>query len=122
MVQQNIPNGCDTYVAGDSAVLEITVENQDETVRNISNYTAKFALAEYAGANTLVTKSTGDGITIVDGPNGRLDVTIDAGDTSELGDYDGEDYYYEVELTDVSGNVVTVVTGTWTIQADTAGQ
>jgi hypothetical protein len=116
----NIPDRCDTYVAGDSAVLEITVENQDGTVRDISNYTAEFALAEYAGADPHVTKSTGDGIDIVDGPNGRLDVMLEAGDTSDLGDYDGEDYYYEVELTDGSGSVVTVVTGTWTIQSNTA--
>jgi hypothetical protein len=122
MTENNIPDRCDTYVAGDSAVLEVTIENQDGTVRDITGYTAEFALAEYAGADSLVTKSTSDGITIVDGPNGRLNVKLDAGDTSELGDYDGEDYYYEVELTDVSGSVVTVVTGQWTIQANTAGQ
>lgn len=121
MTDEDIPSNCDTYVAGDSAVLEITVENNDGTVRDISNYSAEFALANYAGGDTHVEKSTGSGIQIVDGPNGRLDVNIGAGDTSGLGDHNGEDYYYEVELTDGNGAVVTVVTGTWTIQANTAG-
>jgi hypothetical protein len=116
-----IPDNCESYIAGDTAALKITVENKDDSIRNISNYTAEFALAEYAGAEPLVTKSTSDGITIVDGPNGRLNVKLDAGDTSELGDYNGEEYYYEVELTDENGITVTVLTGTWTVTANTAG-
>lgn len=118
---QNLPTEkTGKYVAGDTAVLEVTVEKDDGTTKDVTGANVEFALASYTGQESIVTKSVGNGITIVDGPNGRINVRIEDTDTVALGDANGRDYYYEIEVTDDTGDVATVTTGEWTIYPDTA--
>jgi len=57
-----------------------------------------------------LTKAIGTGVTIVDAPNGRARVDIDASDTLSLGAYGGI-MYYEVVLTDAGSNDFLVAAG-----------
>ncbi|MDB9247463.1 hypothetical protein PN419_00380 [Halorubrum ezzemoulense] len=110
----------DEYVAGDTALVELTITNSNGNPKQLGGAEIVFALAEYRGADPLVTKTTDDGITIVDAENGRVDIRVSGNDTATLGSADGTNYYYEIEVTDDSGDVSTVTTGEWTIYADTA--
>jgi hypothetical protein len=109
------------YVAGDSARITDTVyetEAQD-TPKDISGASVRFGLALYEGAEPLVEKQVGDGVTIINGPNGELQVTIDPDDTSGLGRPDGKEYHFEIEVEDAQGDVHTVTAGEWTIYSNT---
>lgn len=118
---QDIPTDYDgRYFAGDSAVLDVTIENDDGSPKDISGADVAFALSEYEGHDPIITKDTTDGIRIVDVENGRIKVTIESSDTEDLGDADGTDYHYEIVVRDSGGKVATVTTGTWTIYEDTA--
>lgn len=118
---QNIPQDRDDrYVAGDKTTLRVTVVDADGDPKDLSDADARFALAEYAGADPLVDKRVGEGIEIVEPTAGRLDVTVAGSDTADLGTSDGRDYYYELRIIDDTGDPTTVATGEWTIHADTA--
>jgi hypothetical protein len=105
--------------SGDTRTLEITVKDEDSAVVNISTATITWALSKQDSASVapkgaaIVTKTVGDGVTITDGPNGRVDVAISAADTSAL----SGDYYHELEVT-ISSSVSTVLFGTVTIKKD----
>lgn len=119
---QDIPtDSSDVFVSGDRAVIDVTVENDDGSTAAIGGSTVTFALANYAGATPLVEKDSSDSdVTITDSSNGELSVTLQPSDTDDLGSHGGEDYHYEIEITDGNDNPATVTTGTFTIHADSA--
>lgn len=121
VTEQTIPSEHnDEYIAGDTAVFELTVTDGDDNAKDVAGADVSFAVSEYRGQEPLIEKTTANGITIVDGANGRVDIRVNSDDTVGLGDADGQDYYYEIEITDGTGDVATVTTGTWTIHANTA--
>ena len=109
--------------SGDSRVIELTVNNQDDTaVENITGAAITFALSKQAGNVTspkpagaaLVTKTVGSGITITDGPNGRADVVLAPADSASL---PAGVYYYEVQII-LAGATATTHYGQITILGD----
>jgi hypothetical protein len=108
------------YVAGDSVTIEDTVyqSSAKSTRKDISGATITFGLSRYEGSPPLVEKTTSDGVTITDGPDGELAVDIDPTDTEDLGSPHGEEYHFEIEVDDGTDES-TVTTGTWVIHSDT---
>jgi hypothetical protein len=90
----------------------------DTTPWNLTNYTATMTVRPFVGADTTtVVASTTNGYIVLDGPNGRVTVTIPAAITEDI---PSGRYSYDLVLD--SGTVVTrilegkfVVTGAVTI-------
>lgn len=105
---QDIGRGDDPYFAGDSLELPITVE-EDGSVKDISGWSSEWALSETPGGSELVNEAdSGVDVTITDGPNGEVTVTVDAGVTDGL----SRNYHHELRLTDTQGNKGVVTRGT----------
>lgn len=66
---------------GDDVTLQFTVVNAAGGIVNITGWTLEFKIWNERGEEIL-SKTTGSGITIVDGPNGRADVALSAANTS----------------------------------------
>lgn len=97
--------------AGDTKVLEVEVLDDDGDAVDITGTSIRFEMARFAtDAAALVTKTSGDGIEIIDGPAGRFDVTLDPEDTAT---FDGS-YYFEAEVED-GASISTVLRGRATI-------
>lgn len=82
---------------------------------NITGRQIVFSLCRFSKSGNplkapVVEKTTGAGVTIVDGPTGSMDVDVDDEDTVDLLP---AAYYFEVEVFDASGeDGVVVATGT----------
>lgn len=103
------------YHAGDARDLPVTVEHPDGTAKDISNGTAEWLLKDAASdtdANALLTKTTTDGgITITDAANGKLEVSIETGDTTGM----SGTKHHRLRVTDSDGDRVTVFHGDFVI-------
>lgn len=93
--------------AGDSKTLQILVLDEAALPADITGASIRWQLAQKLAGPALVSKATGSGITIVDGPGGRFDVALDPPDTEALKGC----YYHEAEATNAGGVVSTVITG-----------
>jgi hypothetical protein len=94
--------------AGDSKILDVHITDTDNAPVDITNDIVRWQLAKtVTDRPPLLAKSVGDGITIVDGPQGRFEVQLDPDDTLPL---KGQ-YYFEAEISDGGGFVATVVAG-----------
>lgn len=100
--------------SGDTKDILVSVLDELDAVVNITGATAVFILSNNPYSAAIVTKSSGSGIVITDGPAGILTVSLDPADTAAL----AGSFYYEVELTDASGRVSTIVVGQINIRAD----
>lgn len=104
--------------AGDSIIIEDTVQKDDGSTKDVSDYSAQFTLADYAGDSVVVQYTEADSnLTVADGQNDIVTVELDSTDTEDLGDPGNMEnrYYYELELEDPSGKQYTVTTGQITI-------
>jgi uncharacterized protein YjdB len=121
-VDQHIPSSIgDKAVAGDTYELNVTVEEDDGTPKNLTSASISFALSRYRGDETVVEKTDSDpGTEITDAQNGKLTVRLEPSDTEGLGRDEGEEYDYEIEVTDSVGDVATVTVGTFTLYTDMA--
>ncbi len=100
-------------IAGDTRNLNITVFDEDNGGnKNIANATIKWVLYNEETDTTTLTKTLGSGITITNGLFGQFTVAITPANTVSL---TPGVYYHEVEVTDETGNVSTVLTGHITI-------
>lgn len=83
-----------------------------ETVWDLTNYTATMTVRPFAGSNvTTVSCTTENGRIAIDGPNGRVTVTIDATTT---GGFAPNRYVYDLVFD--SGTVVTrILEGQFTV-------
>lgn len=95
--------------AGDTKDIIIAVTDAAGAAVNLSGATAKWVLKKNASASNSAYKTTGNGITVV---GGVVTVRMNSADTQGL---QGR-YYHEAEVTDVSGNVSTILTGYVTIE------
>lgn len=101
-----------TMFAGDTKILEVTINDADGDAVNITGTEIRWQLAKNVkAAEPLIAKAIGAGITIIDGPTGRFDVAVDPDDTLEL----KGSYYHEAEVDD-GGVISTVMTGKATIK------
>jgi hypothetical protein len=98
--------------SGNSRTLEIEITGQDGSILNITDITAKWAMKRnpYLTENDVL-KTTSNGILITDPVNGKLQIKLLPEDTEEMF---GE-FHHELEITDVPGNVSTVMVGTVTL-------
>lgn len=92
--------------AGDSRVLRVTITD-DGTGFDITGATITWVLKRGPSAAAVLTKSTGGGVAIIDGPNRVFDVTLDEADTEDLAGL----YYHEADVEESSGDHSTVVRG-----------
>jgi hypothetical protein len=95
-----------TMFAGDTKVLVVSVADEKGAAVDITGTVIRWQLAKSVTSTALILKSVGAGVTIIDGPSGRFDVSLDAGDTLPL----HGSYYYEGEIDD-GGIISTVLTG-----------
>lgn len=94
-------------VSGDSKDIVVSVLDESDQVVPITGASAVFILSKTQFTAALVTKTTGSGIVITDGPGGVLTVSLLPADTEPL---IGQ-HYFEIELTDTNSKVSTVAVG-----------
>ena len=102
--------------SGDSLTLNVAVQDGDGVAVNLTGATLEFALSKQSSSggpkgSALFSKTP----TVVNAVGGSVQVEIDPDDTADL--KCGE-YYGELQVTDASGNVSTVLYGTWEIVDD----
>ena len=100
-----------TLYAGDDATLTVTV-TEGVAAKDLTGASVVWVLYDRFSRAAVLTKATGDGVTITDDEGGILTVDIDSTDTATL--YGA--YYHECKVTDSDGNISTVSTGTVTIR------
>lgn len=94
-----------TAYAGDTLSIAVTVTDETGTAWDVTWLTAKYILHNPLVAQTVLTKtSTAGQITLA---GNVVTVNIAAGDTAGL----AGTYYHELQLTDIAGQVATVVAG-----------
>lgn len=110
--------------SGDDVGVNVTIRDEAGAVIDVSSASAfRYQAAEYNADNAdrpwhgsaVISKALGSGVTVTDGPNGVVRVTLSSADTASL---EGR-FYHELEMT-LGGAVSTVMTGLLTIQADLA--
>ena len=110
-----------SMTSGDNHKLRFTIKDELGAVVDVTGATFEWGLAEYSSNDplegfsgpTLISKSTGLGITIIDALNGLVDVDLDPADTDDLVGI----YYHELEMT-LGGKITTVAVGLGTITGD----
>lgn len=121
-----VENLTDTMWVGNKRIQKFTVTDEDASgspAKDLTGLTIKWALSNIdpnSGAistTAVLEKATGgNGITITDAVNGKFEVTIDPGDTSDLAP---GVYYFEAEVFDTTPDPdepVVVATGKLTIK------
>lgn len=103
--------------AGDTLTISVTVYDGDTTTpTSITGATVRWVMFNRAGSIVL-DKTNGSGVTITNGVGGVFEVALLPADTVSLS---AGLYRHEGEVTDVSGRVVTVVTGAILIRGSKA--
>lgn len=100
--------------SGDSKTLKFTIRDQNDAIKDITGATATWAAAKRKTSSTLISKTSGSGITITDATNGLLEVELDPADTEAL----KGDYYHELQLVDNQSRKSTAAYGTMTVRID----
>ena len=109
--------------SGDDRILQYTVVDENDAAVNITGGAFTFELSKYDATKPtgigapkgepLFTKTVGSGITIINGPTGRVDVALVEADTALL----KGDHYHELEMV-LSTVTSTVAFGKLTIHKD----
>lgn len=101
-----------TIWAGDTVNLDVAVTNSAGAAKDITGATIAYVLFNEPAGATVLTKTTADDIAITPGTGGLFTITLEPADTESVAP---GAYYHEAEVTDISGNVATVLTGKVTI-------
>ena len=99
---------------GDDRTLNLTF-TQNNSALDITGYTVKFTVKENISdtyANAKIAKTV---TSHFDPTNGKTQIDITHSDTSSL---EEKGYHYDIELTDTSGNILTVVRGIFNVTLD----
>jgi len=99
--------------AGDTAQVNIGV-TQSDVAASLSNASVVWIVEESPKSGSLVRLTTDNGISV---SGSIITLSISPSNTSSL----TGNYYHEVEVVDVSGNISTVTTGTVTVKRSGAG-
>ena len=95
---------------------EIILKDSGGTVIDITGATAEMDVREKVNSTTtLVELSTSNGRIVVDGPNGKLTLTIAAADTALLTTLCA---VYDLKITYISGEVARLLEGTFTLDLE----
>lgn len=81
-INQNVGTVEEPILSGEDVILEVTVTDKDGNLFDITGATITYWLREYPDTDNLITKTTGNGITIVDANN--FEVNIDSAETEDL--------------------------------------
>lgn len=101
--------------SGDDIAIDVTVTDSDDAAVDITGCLIRWGARKVGETSTAISKSTTDGgITITDGPAGQFRVSLDPADTASLSGV----FEHEAELTDLTGAVSTVCTGSMRIEED----
>lgn len=93
---------------GDTHLIKATVVDPDDgSAVDLTTAVIRYKLAKSVTATTVnISKTVGAGITVTDGPAGKMEIRLDQTETALL----AGDFYHECEVK-VDGNVYTVFTG-----------
>lgn len=112
MAQKHDITADDRWFTNSDYAIDCYIKQSDlTTAQDVSSWAFSWLLkrnASDADANAILTKTSGAGITIVDGPAGHVQILIGAGDTD--GTVKDRMYVHELKRTD-SGFEVPVITG-----------
>ena len=98
-----------TMVAGDTAELSFSVYEEDGlTAQDLSGASIAWQMRRAGSSTALVSKTTGDGITVTDAEAGKLTVSLDPEDTEDLA---AGRYAHGAVVTDSDDNVSTISLG-----------
>ena len=100
--------------SGDNKTITVTVYDNDDVVVDITNVAITWELSQNVDSVALISKTAGSGITLSDPTNGIFTITLDPANTGSLSGR----YYHEAEITDLSGDISTVMVGHATIKTD----
>lgn len=93
-------------VKGDDVKLNFTIKDRQDAAVDITNSQAiTFKVKKEVGTENAISKSLGDGITITNGAQGELSVTLGSADTDAL-NIGG--HVMELQITDSGGAVNSV--------------
>lgn len=102
-----------TVYLGDDSILTVAVTNESGQALDVTGASFAWLIAQYAGMPALVSKSTASGGISVTAPTtGQVQITVTHADTSSLG---AGVFWHQLVMTDSSGDVSTVMTGTFTV-------
>lgn len=101
---------------GDTAVDSFIVKNADGTVRNVTDHTFLLTIDEKLNPTSAATQVAQIPATIVDGPNGEIEFQPEDGSFDF--DIDPGTYYYDIQMTDSGGRVVTLVKDEYLVLQD----
>lgn len=103
---------------GDDESFDIgPVKDKAGAIVNITDLELRFAVARRSNADALFEKTTGDGVTITDGPGGLARVDVDSMDTADLG---GRVLWWDLDEMDDAVKVRTLASGTLMVLAKIA--
>jgi len=106
------------YYSGDDLELVVTIQDENGAGLDITSATVTWVLKRNINSTALVTKTVGSGIVLTTPASGIITISIDPADTAAVFSAEGKPFYHEIELTDVSGNVTTVLFGTFEVKKD----
>jgi hypothetical protein len=102
-----------TCEQGATLVRVFTYQNDDESVVNLSGYTASMQVRSTAKSATIITElSTFNNRITIDGDAGTITLTLTAGDTAVLPIVRA---VYDLELTAPDSTVLRLLEGTFTV-------
>ncbi len=93
-----------SFFAGETVSLGFTITDSDGAAINLTGATLTFYLARLGTQDTVLTKTTGSGITVVSAADGTCTVALTSSNTDNLEGL----YIYQLRLVD-SSNAETVV-------------
>lgn len=97
-----------TIVQGDDVSFVINVKDKTKTAINLTGVTAiTFIAQKTICGDEYISKTLGSGVTVTDAAAGQITVTLTDTDTSD-DNLPAGDYYFELQITDSSGNISTV--------------
>jgi hypothetical protein len=103
----------DFYV-GDNALVNIQIKTDDGKPKDIAGAKCTWKMIDAISCMTVTEKIIGNGVTITDGINGLLSISLATAETSK---FSPGRYSHVATVTDLAGNVCTVTVGTLTVRS-----
>lgn len=102
--------------SGDHLTIQVTVTDAATGLPKILTgmSAARWKVSKSVTIPAIITKTLGVGITLIDGPTGRIDIAVIPADTASIKGA----YIHELEITDAAGRIQTVMDGAFTIDQD----
>lgn len=107
---------------GDDRVIDVTVTDKDGAPVNLATvsalwFTVKSKVTDLDGMS-IIRKTLGAGITVVNASLGTAKVAIDAADTRDWPGKRGQTFFWDLQGKDNSGKIITLDRGVFVVMAD----